>query len=67
MVVVLGAPDYPVRPLTVGPASPEGSTFALEKTREQRVHKLNFSGHTGLSGVHRTTIIHCLVHCQPNG
>ena len=40
----------PVRPLTVGPTSPGGSASAPKKTREQRVHKLNFSSHTGLSG-----------------
>jgi hypothetical protein len=27
---------------------------------------MNFSCHTGLYGVHRTTIVHCPVHNQPN-
>jgi hypothetical protein len=40
-----------VRPLTVGPASPGGSASAPEDTQEQRVAKLNFSRHTGLSDV----------------
>jgi hypothetical protein len=40
--------------------------FAPEKTREQRVRELNFSSHTGLSGVHRTATVHYPVHCQPN-
>jgi hypothetical protein len=64
---VLGAPDCPVRPLTVGPASPGCSASAPKETREQRVAKLNFSRHTGLFSVHRTLIIHCLVCHHPNG
>jgi hypothetical protein len=66
-VAVLWAPDCSVRPLKVGPASPGGSASAPEKTREHRVQELNFSGHTGLSGVHRTSTVHCPMHCQPNG
>jgi hypothetical protein len=40
-----------MHPLTVGSVSSRGSASALEKTREQRVEKRNFSRHTGLSGV----------------
>jgi hypothetical protein len=28
---------------------------------------MNFSGHTGLSGVHQKATVHCPVHHQPNG
>jgi hypothetical protein len=67
MVSVLGAPDYPVRPLTVGPVRPGGRASPSRKTREQRVGKRNFSHHTGLSGVHCTGTVHCPVRHDPNG
>jgi hypothetical protein len=60
MVSVLGAPDCPVRPLTVGPASPGGNASAIEKTREQRVEKMNFSRHT------EQLLFTVPVHHQPN-
>jgi hypothetical protein len=50
----------------MGPASPGGSASTPEKTQEQRVRELNFSGHIGLSGVHRIATVHCPVHYQPN-
>jgi hypothetical protein len=38
-VAVLGAPDCPVRPLTVGPASPGGSASAPERTESNEFEK----------------------------
>jgi hypothetical protein len=55
-----------MHPLTVGPASPAGSASAPEKYESNEFTKLIFSGHTGLSGVHRTVIVHCQVHCHSN-
>jgi hypothetical protein len=56
-----------VHPLKVRPASLGGSASTPEKLENDKFAKLNFSSHTGLSGVHRTVTVRCPVHCQSNG
>jgi hypothetical protein len=51
----------------MGPASPGGSASAPKKPKSDEFADLIFSGHTRLSGVHRTIIVHYLVHYQSNG
>jgi hypothetical protein len=58
--ILSGAPSYGVA------ASHEGSASTPEKPESDEFAKMIFSGHTGLSGVHRTITVHCLVHCQSN-
>jgi hypothetical protein len=47
---ILETPDYIVRPLKVGPASPSGIPFAPEKSESNEFAEANFSARTGLSG-----------------
>jgi hypothetical protein len=70
---ILGTLDCPVgtglsgAPCNSGASQPRGSASAPEKPESSEFTKLIFNRHTGLSGVHWTTTIHCPVHCQSNG
>jgi hypothetical protein len=54
-------------PPVSGVSLARGILFPPPETRERGIGKLNYSRHTGLSGVHQTMTVHCLVCHLPNG